>query len=71
MEKALTERRTSSNINFYEIYNRTQINTWIYENLPTDILDLGNQLNDEAADTKKFFRMANHNVLITDVRTSI
>ena len=71
IEKALTERRASSSFNFYEIYNRTHINTWIYGNLPTDILDLGNLLDDEAADTERYFYMANHNVLITDIRTSI
>ena len=39
--------------------------------MPTDILDLGNKLNDEADYTEAFFRTANHNILITDIRTSI
>ena len=41
MEKVLKERRTPENINFHEIYNRTQINTWIYENLPTETINIG------------------------------
>ena len=46
MEKVLKERRTPENINFHEIYNRTQINTWIYENLPTETINIGDAGNE-------------------------
>ena len=73
MEQALTTQVSESTIAFDEIYNRTHINQWIYENLPAETInmDVSNQGNDFNAEDDTYFRMGNMNKLITDIRTTI